>query len=47
MRVEVLKGKMIYCKDKRFLYEAAIETINDFEAFKHRFYDYIGERAIT
>lgn len=47
VRVEVLKGKMIYCKDKRFLYEAAIETINDFEAFKHRFYDYIGERAIT
>jgi len=38
---------MIYCKDKRFLYEVAIETIRDFEAFKPRFYDYIGERAIT
>ena len=47
MRGEVLKGKMIYCGDKRFLYEVAIETIKDFEAFKHRFYDYIGERAIT
>jgi len=47
VRVEVLKGKIIYCKDKRFLYEAAIETIKDFEAFKHRFYDYIGEREIT
>jgi len=47
VRVEVLKGKVIYCKDKRFLYEAAIETIKDFEAFKHRFYDYIGERTIT
>ncbi len=47
MRGDVLKGKMIYCKDKRFLYEVAIETIKDFEAFKHRFYDYIGETAIT
>ncbi len=47
VRVEVLKGKIIYCKDKQFLYEAAIETIKDFEAFKHRFYDYIGEREIT
>jgi len=47
VRVEVLKGKVIYCKDKRFLYKVAIETIKDFEAFKHRFYDYIGERAIT
>ena len=47
VRVEVLKGKIIYCKDKQFLYEAAIETIKDFEAFKHKFYDYIGEREIT
>jgi len=47
VRVEVLKGKIIYCKDKQFLYETAIETIKDFEAFKHRFYDYIGEREIT
>ena len=47
VRAEVLKGKRIYCKDKRFLYEVAIETIRDFEAFKRRFYDYIGERAIT
>ena len=47
VRKEVLKGKEIYCKDRRFLYEVALETIKDFEAFKHRFYDYIGERAIT
>lgn len=46
MRIGVLKGKMIYCKDKRFLCEAAIETIKDFEEFKHIFYDYIGEQAI-
>ena len=47
VRVEVFKGRVIYCKDKRFLYEEAIETIKDFEEFKHRFYDYIGETAIT
>jgi hypothetical protein len=46
VRVEVFKGRVIYCKDKRFLYEEAIETIKDFEEFKHRFYDYIGEQAI-
>jgi len=46
VRVEVLNGRIIYCKDKRFLYETVIETIKDFEAFKHRFYDYIGEKAI-
>lgn len=47
VRVEILKGKMIYCGDKKLLYEVAVETLKDFEAFKHRFYDYIGERAIT
>ena len=47
MRIEVFKGQVSYCKDKRFLYEAAIETIKDFEEFELRFYDYIGERAIT
>lgn len=46
VRVEVLKGKVIYCKDKWFLYEAALETIKDFEEFKHRFYDYIGDEVI-
>lgn len=47
VRVEVLKGKMIYCADTRFLYKVAIKTIKDFDGFKHRFYDYIGESAIT
>lgn len=47
VRREVLKGEVLYCKDKQFLYEVALDTIRNFEAFKHRFYDYIGERAIT
>ena len=47
VRMEVLRGKVVYCKDKMFLYDVALETIKDFEMFKHRFYDYIGVRAIT
>ncbi|MFW6194822.1 MAG: nucleotidyltransferase domain-containing protein [Halobacteriota archaeon] len=46
VRVEVLKGEVIYCRDTRFLYETANSTIKDFEEFKPRFYDYIGEKAI-
>jgi len=42
-----LKGELIYCADTRFVYDVAGETIKDFESFKHRFYDYIGEEAIT
>jgi predicted nucleotidyltransferase len=47
VRIEVLKGKVLYFEDKRFLYEKAYETIKDFDEFKHRFYDYIGKQAIT
>ena len=47
VKVEVLKGEVLYCKDRRFLYETAIRTIKDFEGFKRRFYDYIGLEEIT
>ncbi|MGC9443575.1 MAG: nucleotidyltransferase domain-containing protein [Candidatus Methanospirareceae archaeon] len=47
VRMEVLKGELIYCTDTRFVYDVAGETIKDFESFKHRFYDYIGEQVIT
>jgi len=47
VRVEVLKGKVVYCKDRSFLYKVEMEKIKDFEEFKYRFYDYIGERGIT
>jgi hypothetical protein len=47
VRVEVLKGELLYCADTRFVYDVAGKTIKDFESFKHRFYDYIGEQAIT
>ena len=47
VRVDALKGKMIYNSDTRFLYRVAIETIKDFDDFKQRFYDYIGEKTFT
>ncbi len=47
VKVEVLKGTVLYYKETKFLYEIANDTIRDFDAFKRRFYDYIGERAIT
>jgi len=47
VKIEVLKGKIVYCQDKRFIYETALETIKDFKAFKHRFNDYIQEGVIA
>ena len=47
IRIEVLGGEILYCRDKRFLYETAIKTIKDFEGFKRKFYDYIGMEEIT
>jgi len=46
VRVECLRGQVLYCPDERILYDVAVETIREFDAFKHRFYDYIGERAM-
>ncbi len=46
LRMEVLKGKVLYCDDESFLYDKAYETIKEFDAFKHRYYDYIGVEAI-
>lgn len=47
VKKEVFKGKVIFCRDEEYLYETAISTIKEFEDFKYRFYDYIGERAIA
>lgn len=46
VKVEVLKGEVIYCSDETFLHDIAWQTIKEFDAFKHRFYDYIGEKPI-
>ncbi len=47
IRVEVLQGIVMYAPDKRFLYDVAWDTIKEFNSFKHRFYDYIGEESIV
>ncbi|WP_292409946.1 type VII toxin-antitoxin system MntA family adenylyltransferase antitoxin [Methanoculleus sp. UBA377] len=47
VRTEVLRGKVIYCPDERFLYDVAYQTIREFNDFKHRLYDYIGKEAMA
>lgn len=47
VKKEVLKGKVIFCRDEEHLYEVAISTIKEFDDFKYQYYDYIGERALA
>jgi predicted nucleotidyltransferase len=46
IRTEVLRGRVVYCPDERFLYDVAYRTVREFGDFKHRLYDYIGKEAI-
>ena len=46
VRKEVLRGRVLYCPDERFLYDIALETIREYDDFKHRLDDYLGIRAI-
>ena len=41
IRQEVLRGKVIYFDNNRFLYEITRRTNRDFDDFKLKFYDYI------
>ena len=45
-RVEVIKGRVLYCDDRQFLYDKAYETIKEFDSFKRIYYDYIGVEPI-
>jgi len=47
LRMQVLKGKVLYSDDTPFLYDKAYETIKEFESFKRGYYDYLGIEAIT
>lgn len=47
VRKEVLKGDVLYRRDKQELYDIAYETIREFDDFKHRYYDYIGKEAMA
>lgn len=46
LRMETLRGKVLYSDDEQFMYDKAYETIKDFEGFKRRYYDYIGLESI-
>lgn len=47
VRKEVLKGEVLYCRDKNEMYEIAYGQIRAFDDFKHRYYDYIGKKTIA
>ena len=47
VRMEVLRGRVLYSTDERFVYDVAYRTIRDFDDFKHRLYDYIGKEAMV
>lgn len=47
IRKDVLKGKILYSDDTRFLHEELRRTHADFDDFKLRFYDYIRGGVIT
>ena len=47
VRMEVLKGDVIYCPEEPFLYDVALDTIREFDNYKHRLYDYLGTKVIA
>lgn len=47
IRKEVLKGRVVFAPDIRFVYDTAISTIHDYNDFKHRLDDYTGMAVIS
>lgn len=47
IRKDILKGDVLYCRDRSELYDIAYSVIKEFDDFKHRYYDYIGKEAIA
>jgi len=47
IRMQILKGKVLYEDDTAFMYDKAYETIKEFESFKRAYYDYLGIEPIT
>lgn len=47
VRVEVLKGTLLYAPDLVFVYDTATWTLREFDDFKHRLYDYTGQETIS
>ncbi len=47
VRINVLKGEVIYAKNEKFVYDKAYETIKKFEDFKKCYYDYLERRPVV
>ena len=47
VRMEVLKGRVVSCPDESFLYDVALDTIREFDDYKHRLYDYLGTKVMA
>lgn len=41
VRKEVLRGRDIYSRDKKFMYEIALQNIREYDSFKPHLMDYI------
>ncbi len=41
IRTRVLKGKVIFCRDEKMLYEVAIQTIKEFEDYRKIYDEYL------
>jgi len=47
LRMQVLRGKVLYEDETPFMCDQAYETIKEFESFKRGYYDYLGIESIT
>ena len=47
VRIQILKGVLLFYRDLPFVYETAVLTIKEFDSFKHRLYDYTGQALIS
>ena len=41
IRIRVLKGEVIFCRDEKLLYEVAIQTIEEFEDYEKIYDEYL------
>lgn len=41
IKMEIIKGKVIYTKDKKFIYKTALETLREYELFEPHLHQYI------
>jgi hypothetical protein len=48
IRIRVIKeGRLLVCNDEDKLYDIVFRTIQEFEHFKHIYYDYLKEVAVV